>query len=85
MMLNYSLSVEKGGTEVGTSLFKTRFFRTFIIEVIFNSIHCPPTVDYVFEINQLDKKMKLSINTILSTLMIFRIYLVLRLFGHYTK
>lgn len=85
MKLNYSLSVEVGKTEVGTSIFRTKFFRSFILEVLLNLIHAPPGVDAVFELDQLDKKIILSLDTILCSIMVFRIYLGLRLFAHYTK
>ena len=85
LVYNYKLSVEKGGVEVGTSILKTKYFRTFIIEVVINLIHCPPGVHLVFELSQIDKKIIISLDTLLSTLMICRIYLVLRLFVHYTQ
>lgn len=85
MRYNYTLSVEKGTTPVGKSIFRTSFFRTFIIEVFFNLIHCPPGVNAVFKTTHIDKTMIYSLNTIFNTLMLFRIYLVFRLFAHYTK
>jgi hypothetical protein len=85
MRYNYKLSVEKGKTEVGKSVYKTKYFRTFIVEVFVNLIHCPPGVDAVFGLDQIDMKLIISLNTLLTSLMIVRIYLVLRLFAHYTK
>lgn len=85
MRYNYLLSIEKGKTPVGKSIYKTKFFRTFIIEVFFNLIHCPPGVHVTFRTIHIDKSMLYSLDTIFNTLMLFRIYLVSRLFAHYTK
>ena len=85
MKLNYNLSVEIGKTEVGTTIFRTKFFRSFILEVIVNLIHPPPGFDAVFSLDQLDKKVVLSLDTLLFSFMVMRVYLGLRLFAHYTK
>ena len=85
MILNYKLSVLTGKTVVGTNILKTRFFRTFLFEVVINLIHSPPFIDATFTFTQIGYLMTYSLDLFLSNIMIFRIYLALRLFAHYTK
>ena len=85
MLLNYRLSVLSGKTPVEHGLLRTRFFRTFLIEVIVNSIHCPPFIDSKFTMTQINFPLTYSLDLILSNLMLLRIYLGFRLFAHYSK
>lgn len=85
MLLNYRLAIFLGKVQIGTNILKTSFFRTFILEVLINLIHCPPFFDSTFTFQQIDFYVTYSTDLILSNLMILRIYLALRLFAHYTK
>lgn len=85
MLLNYRLSVLSGKTPVEHGLLRTRYFRTFLIEVVINSIHCPPFFDTTFTMTQINFPLTYSLDLILSNLMLLRIYLGFRLFAHYSK
>ena len=85
MVYNHKLATERGKVTKKKSIYLTKYFRYFIIESIIHAIHCPPMADVTMSLYQIDQRMIISLNTILSTLMFIRFYLVLRLFVHYTR
>jgi hypothetical protein len=46
---------------------------------LINIVHAPPGFEYQFVFENIGYKNRLSLSTILSTMMLFRFYLVLRL------
>lgn len=85
MKLNFDLSIQSGKIKYGSSMIKSKHFRTFLIEVFINLIHCPPYLDYEFIYSSMDFPIRYSLDLILANLMLLRIYLALRLFSLYTK
>ena len=55
------------------------------VELLFNAIHTPPGVQYNFKVSQLDAEFEYSLAGIFVNLMLFRFYLVFRLFALYSK
>lgn len=85
MIINYRIATLTGKCKVGENVLKTKYFKIFLLEVLLNSIHSPPFIDYTFTVEQIGYYMTYSLDLILSNLMLVRIYLALRLFALYTK
>ena len=85
MILNHRLGVLQEKVKVEVPLISTVYFRTFIVEVLLNLVHCPPFFNFTFEFSQIGYYLTYSLDLIMSNFMLVRIYLAFRLFSHYTK
>ena len=68
----------------GSSLYKSRLFKRFVLESIISWIHCPPGVDFIIKNKQLGKEFYISIDAYITVFMLTRLYIFFRLFDHYT-
>lgn len=85
--LEYKIHRERQTTHegVGKTFYQSRYFKWMIFEVIYNSIHAPPGLDMEFEFKQLDGTLILSLDAICATIMLLRVYIIIRMIKHYTK
>ena len=85
LISDHRTKIQKGKISADTQIYKSKGFRRFILELFINLIQCPPGIDGTFVIAQLDKKIKLSWDTILVSIMYIRIYLIFRFYGQISK
>ena len=83
--LNYKFTKMQGKLLKNESFLRSRFSKTMFIEMLFNSIHNVPNVNYVFIVSNADRPVKYSMNAIITFIMLSRMYLVLRLLTRFTK
>lgn len=85
--LIYSMLREKqsSGEGVGSTFYKSNQFKKCLLEIMYCTIHCPPGLDLEFEFEQLNGKLLLSADSVLSCMMILRVYFFMRGFKHYSK
>lgn len=86
-MSMYKIKREKQNTceGVGSSFFRSRNFLVMIFELILNSLICPPGLDIKFEFRQLHGDLKITANAVLTSLMLLRCYILIRLLRYYSK
>lgn len=65
--------------------FLSSHFKVLLLELFANSIHCPPGVNHEFVSTQLGGTLTISINELCACAMLVRVYLILKLFRHFTK
>jgi hypothetical protein len=56
-----------------------------LIEILVNVVHCPPRIDFSFQVNNFSRQIVLSIDGICMCIMLLRVYLLSKLFAHYSK
>ncbi len=83
---NYELEILKSRRIIyqKTRLLSSNLFKYYLIEISFNYLHCPPFFDFVLPNEQLGIHFSISFNAYITVIMLGRLYIVFRLFGHYT-
>jgi hypothetical protein len=56
-----------------------------MFEIFINALICPPGVDYQFSFPQLHGELILTVDAIMSSLMLLRSYIILRFLKYYSK
>ena len=82
--LNHIIECIESPTKSG-GFAKSWHLPQIFIEFVICSIHCPPFLDWEFSIKQLGDHLVISLNAIVSILMMLKVYLLLRLFSWVTK
>lgn len=67
-----------------TTLVRSGLFPKFLFEATFCALHVPPGLDVTIMNFQLGSRFEVSLNAYTAALMLFRLYMVFRLFAHYT-
>ena len=67
-----------------TTLWSSNLYTKYIIEILFNYVHCPPFIDFVLPNEQLGIRFEISLDAYVSVVMLGRLYVFFRLFDHYT-
>jgi len=67
-----------------TQLHNSNLFKYYLIEILFNYIHCPPYFDFVVPNEQLGIRFDITLDAYISVIMLGRLYVFFRLFDHYT-
>ena len=67
-----------------TQLRQSNQLKFYLIEILFNYIHCPPFFDFVLPNEQLGIHFEISFDAYASVIMLGRLYVFFRLFDHYT-
>ena len=85
--ISYQINIERSeGVELFIhSYLKSNEFKFMWLELAICAIHWPPNVDVELDFAQLGGDLTISMNAIFLCVMILRVYLVFRLFKHYTK
>ena len=65
--------------------FLCKNFKILLLEVVINAIHCPPGLNHAFVSQQLGGTLTMSLNQICACIMLLRVYLIAKLFRHFTK
>lgn len=68
----------------GTTFFDSNLFKYFLFESFFCWIHMPPGVDIDVPMDFLGNNYSISLDALISVVMLGRFYIFLRLFDHYT-
>lgn len=86
-ILNYHIARERQTTStgVGSSFARSKYFCYMLGEVFYVLIHCPPGLDMEIKFEQLDGKLTLSADAVLTTIMLLRIFLLARVVKHYSR
>ena len=69
---------------VNDSLWSSGLYKTMVIELVIHSIFSPPGFDYFFDVNSLGYTITYSLDDIFTFFAFFRLYTLLRLFGHHS-
>jgi hypothetical protein len=69
---------------VKDTLWTSGLWKTMTIEILIHSFFSPPGIDYRFTVNTLGYEIEYSLDDILTILALFRLYTLLRLFGHHS-
>lgn len=56
-----------------------------MFEIIINSVHCPPGIDLTFPVANFQRTIELSVDGCCMCVMLFRVYLLSKVFAHYSK
>lgn len=67
--------------DAASRLKKKSSFRFFLFEFLINLMMCPPGYDKVIRLDQNDDSILISYDTIVSSILYFKVYLLLRFFG----
>lgn len=67
-----------------TNLKNSHLFKFYLVEILYNYVHCPPFVDFVLPNEQLGINFEISLDAYISVIMLGRFYVFFRLFDHYT-
>lgn len=67
------------------TLVSSKLHRMMGLELLINIAHCPPGLDATFKAEMLNFYVTYSYNMIMTICLLFRIYLVIRLFSEYSK
>ncbi|OMJ76449.1 hypothetical protein SteCoe_24192 [Stentor coeruleus] len=67
------------------TVFSTGLYKIMFIEIIFTLVVIPPYVDWTFDIQMLGFTVEYSLSTVLTFVSMIKLYVVVRLFGHYTE
>jgi len=84
-VLSFKIYVLKYPLLVQGGFFSSKYFKYLLIEIFIVAIHCPPGVEWNFEMNQLNMKFVYSFDLLATNWMLLRCYLVCRLFALYSK
>lgn len=71
--------------KVGNKFYKSVQFLYMLFEVCVVSVHSPPGYDRTIEFEQLDGTLVLSVNNVLTSLMLLRAFLILRVVWHFSR
>ena len=84
---NFHIARERqtNSEEVGKSFFSSPYFKWMWCELAICAIHCPPEVDIELSFKQLRGNLHLSLDAILTTLMLLRVYIVFRIVRVYSR
>lgn len=69
---------------VKDTLWTSGLWKTMIIEITIHAIFSPPGIDYFFTVNTLGYEIEYSLDDIFTIFAMFRLYTLLRLFGHHS-
>lgn len=85
--LRYRINRERQTTceGIGESFWKSRNFPIMCLELFINCLICPPGVDYLINFSQLHGTLTLSVDAIMSALMLLRCYIIIRVIRYYSK
>lgn len=67
------------------TLFSTGLYKIMFIELIFALVIIPPYVDLTFDVEMLGFTVEYSLSTVLTFVSMMKLYVIVRLFGHYTE
>lgn len=84
---SYKLNVIKyrdNRVEENVTLMSTGLWKYLLLEILINSLVCPPSVDFTFTMKSVGNSLVYSLDGMSSFFSLFRIYSVLRLFEHYS-
>ena len=84
---NYHIARERqtNSEEVGRHFLLSPYFKWMWLELMICIIHCPPGVDHEMSFKQLRGTLVLSLDAMLTTLMLLRVYIVFRLVRIYSR
>jgi len=71
--------------EVGRHFLLSPYLKWMFIELVICAIHCPPGVDYELNFKQLRGSLVLSLDAMMTSLMLTRVYLVFRIVRIYSR
>jgi Ion channel len=86
--LNFLIKREKkigAAEECNDKYLLSKRFKRALIEILVYSIHPLPFINYDFEFKQLNGTLCVSLREISTSLMVFRVFILLRLLQHYSK
>jgi hypothetical protein len=69
----------------GDTLISSKLYRMMGLELVINMAHCPPKMDWTFDVETMKFTMTYSVDTIMTMLLMLRVYLIVRLFSEYSK
>ena len=85
----YDYYVVKEGREAAEEevpdFFQNTTFLILLLELLICAIHCPPGLQHTYHLAQLGGTLTIAINEICASLMIVRVYLLFKVFRHFTK
>ena len=86
-LLNFHIARERqtNSEEVGNHFLFSPFLKWMCVELIICSVHCPPGIDHELTFTQLRGSLVLSLDGMLATLMLLRVYIVFRLVRVYSR
>jgi potassium intermediate/small conductance calcium-activated channel subfamily N protein 2 len=86
-LLVYNITRERqtSSTGVGTNFKRSKYFRYMLLEVAYVLIHCPPGIDVSFDFEQLNGKLVLTLDALLTCIMLLRVFLIPRVLQHYSR
>ena len=84
-VLNLRLEKLKGTLDYLDNLYTSRLYLGLIAELVYCAIHVPPRFNIALEFSQYEGKFVYTINMLLGLCMLGRVYLLWRLFIHYSK
>jgi hypothetical protein len=67
------------------TLFSTGLWKYLVLEIIVNSVVCPPNIDNTFTMKSVGNPLVYTLDALASFFSLFRVYTVLRLFEHYSN
>ena len=84
---NFHIARERqtNSEEVGRHFILSPYFKWMFVELVICSIHCPPGIDHEISFKQLRGNLILSLDALLTTIMLVRVYLVFRLVRIYSR
>lgn len=83
---SYNYRRLKGITsEIGETFRSSREFKIMLLTNLINIVHAPPGFEYQFILKRIGYEVRYSLSTILSNLMLFRIYLLARIIPNLSK
>lgn len=84
-ILNLRLEKLKGTLDYLDNLYTSRFYLYLIVEILYCAVHVPPRLNIALEFSQYEGKFVYTINMLLGLCMLGRVYLLWRLFIHYSR
>ena len=84
---NFHIARERqtNSEEVGTHFLLSPYIKWMCVELVICSVHCPPGADHEISFKQLRGHLMLSLDAMLTTLMLLRVYIVFRLVRVYSR
>ena len=78
MLIKYQISVRD-------TLFSTGLYKKMFLEIAATFLVIPPYIDSTFKVEMLGFKVEYSLSAIFTFLSMVRLYVIIRLFGHYSE
>jgi potassium intermediate/small conductance calcium-activated channel subfamily N protein 2 len=80
-----SRELQTYSSKVGNKFYKSIHFLYMLLEVCIVGVHSPPGYDKELEFDQLNGKLTISVDVILTSLTLMRAFLIPRIVWHYSK